>query len=195
MERDRAATEKRLLETIGEMIAEQGLEKLGINAVAARSGISKILIYRYFGSINGLIAAYIRKHDFWLNASFDFSDTTRIVPSIKAMFRQHIDRLRSDAVLRKLYRWELSCNNEMIADLRAQREKIGLDLIEQARRLTGRPKREIAVFSSMVIASVTYLAMLGDYCPVYNGLNIQEKKGWKAINTEIDKLLDRLLLT
>jgi AcrR family transcriptional regulator len=48
-ERDREATEKRLLDTIGKMIAEDGFEKIGINAIATQSGVSKILIYRYFG--------------------------------------------------------------------------------------------------------------------------------------------------
>ena len=57
MERDREATEKRLLNTIGQMIAENGFEKIGINAVSAQSGVSKILIYRYFGSVEGLMTA------------------------------------------------------------------------------------------------------------------------------------------
>ena len=48
-ERDREATEKRLLDTIGKMIAEDGFEKIGINAIATQSSVSKILIYRYFG--------------------------------------------------------------------------------------------------------------------------------------------------
>ncbi len=76
MERDREATEKMLLDTIGQMIAENGFEKIGVNAVSAQSGVSKILIYRYFNSIDGLIAAYIRKHDFLLNSSLDFSDAS-----------------------------------------------------------------------------------------------------------------------
>ena len=45
-ERDREATEKRLLDTIERMIVENGFEKIGVNAVAAQSGVSKILIYR-----------------------------------------------------------------------------------------------------------------------------------------------------
>ncbi|MDE7073409.1 MAG: TetR/AcrR family transcriptional regulator, partial [Bacteroidales bacterium] len=162
MERDREATEKRLLETIGEMIAEQGFENLGVNAVAAQAGVSKILIYRYFGSLDGLIAAYIRQHDFWLASSFDFSDTAQIVPAVKEMFRRHMERLQQDPILRKLYRWELSSNNEMVKELREQREKVGLALIKQVCKRTGRPQQEIAAMSSLVTASVTYLAMLGD---------------------------------
>ena len=192
MERDREATEKRLLDTIGQMIIEQGFEKIGINAVSAQSGVSKILIYRYFNSIDGLIAAYIRKHDFWLNTSFEFSDTVQMLPNIKEMFYKHIERLRIDPVLRKLYRWELSCNNDIIKSLREQREKVGMNLIEQVCTLSGRPKQEIAVLSAIITTSTTYLAMLGDYCPVFNGISIDDDNGWKQIYKEVVNLLDKL---
>ena len=43
-ERDRETTERRLLDTIGQMITESGFEKIGINAVASQSGVSKILM-------------------------------------------------------------------------------------------------------------------------------------------------------
>lgn len=192
MERDREATEKRLLDTIGQMIIEQGFEKIGINAVSAQSGVSKILIYRYFNSMDGLIAAYIRKHDFWLNTSFEFSDTVQMLPTIKEMFYKHIERLRIDPVLRKLYRWELSCNNDIIKSLREQREKVGMNLIEQVCTLSGRPKQEIAVLSAIITTSTTYLAMLGDYCPVFNGISIDDDNGWKQIYKEVVNLLDKL---
>ena len=192
MERDREATEKRLLDTIGQMIIEQGFEKIGINAVSAQSGVSKILIYRYFNSIDGLIAAYIRKHDFWLNTSFEFSDTVQMLPTIKEMFYKHIERLRIDPVLRKLYRWELSCNNDIIKSLREQREKVGMNLIEQVCTLSGRPKQEIAVLSAIITTSTTYLAMLGDYSPVFNGISIADDNGWKQIYKVVVNLLDKL---
>lgn len=192
MERDREATEKRLLDTIGQMIAENGFEKIGINAVSAQSGVSKILIYRYFKSIDGLIAAYIRKHDFWLNSSFEFSDVTQVRPAIKKMFREHIEQLRTDPVLRKLYRWELSCNNEVITALREQREMIGMNLIKQVCAVTGHPQQEIATLSAMITASITYLAMLGDYCPIFNGINIGENNGWEQIYQEVETLIDRM---
>ena len=45
--RNRKATEQRLLSAIQELIEESGFEKLGINAVASKAGVSKMLIYRF----------------------------------------------------------------------------------------------------------------------------------------------------
>ena len=65
--KNRQATEQLLLEAVNRLVEQDGFEGLGINAVATQAGVSKMLIYRYFGSLNGLIAAYIRRYDFWIN--------------------------------------------------------------------------------------------------------------------------------
>ena len=191
-ERDREATEKRLLHTIGEMIAVDGFEKIGINAVAAQSGVSKILIYRYFGSVEGLMAAYIRQHDFWLNFPLEFPEREHLPAFVKNMFQGQIEQLRSNPTLKRLYRWELSCNNDMIVKLREQREKIGVNLVDKVSQLTGHPQQEIAVMASILTASITYLVMLEDFCPVYNGIPLNNDSGWKQISEGIEVLIDKV---
>ena len=192
VERDREATEKRLLNTIGEMIANDGFEKIGINAVAAQSGVSKILIYRYFGSVEGLMAAYIRQHDFWLNFPLEFPERELLSAFVKKMFQGQIEQLRSNPTLKRLYRWELSCNNDMIVKLREQREKIGVNLVERVSQLTGHPQQEIAVMASILTASITYLVMLEDFCPVYNSIPLNNDSGWKQISEGIEVLIDKV---
>lgn len=193
VERDREGTEKRLIDTIGQMVGEQGFEKIGINAVATQSGVSKILIYRYFGSVEGLMAAYIRKHDFWLNFPLEIPTKEELPEFVKAMFKRQIEQLRSNPTLRMLHRWELSCNNEIIAKLRQQREETGYRIVEMASQLTGYPKEEMAVIASVVTASITYLVMLGEFCPVFNGIAINEDSGWEQMSAGIDALVDKVL--
>ena len=191
-ERDREATEKRLLDTIGRMIAEDGFEKIGINAIAAQSSVSKILIYRYFGSVEGLMAAYIRQHDFWLNFPLEFPNREELPAFVKSMFHGQIEQLRNNPTLKRLYRWELSCNNDMIVKLREQREKIGVNLVQKVSELTGHPQREIAVMASLLTASITYLVMLEDFCPVYNGISLNENSGWEQINEGIEFFINKV---
>ena len=191
-ERDREATERRLIEAVGQMIAEQGFEKIGINAVAAQSGVSKILIYRYFGSIEGLMVAYIRQNDFWLNFPIELPEREQLPSFVKKMFQGQVEQLRSNPTLKRLYRWELSCNNEMILKLREQREKIGLELVEKVSQLSGYPQKEMAVMASVVTASITYLIMLEEFCPVYNGIPLNDDAGWQQINEGIGILIDKV---
>lgn len=192
-ERDRETTERRLLDTIGQMINESGFEKIGINAVANQSGVSKILIYRYFGSVEGLMAAYIRQHDFWINFPQELPDRNQLRAFLKNMFKEQIEQLRSNPTLKRLYRWELSSDNEMIVKLREQREKAGMQRLAKISELTGYPQEELAPLATLLTASITYLVMLEEFCPVYNGIPLNNDTGWRQIIQGIDTLIDKLL--
>ena len=47
--------------------------------------------------------------------------------------------------------------------------------------------------ASLLSASVTYLVLLGEFCPVYNGISLQEDAGWERIGQGIDRLVDAIL--
>lgn len=191
-ERDREATQRRLLDTFGALILDCGFEKVGINAIAERAGVSKILIYRYFGSLDGLTAAYIRQHDFWINYPQEVPGREELPAWLKRMFRDQIAQLRANPVLRRLYRWELSSDNSLIAKLREQRERKGLEQIRRVSALTGYSEERLAPLATFITASVTYLAMLGEFCPVYNGITLRDDAGWEQIGQGIDTLVDSI---
>ncbi len=194
IEKDREATEKKLIDTIGKMIEDQGFERIGINAVAAQSQVSKILIYRYFGSVEGLMAAYIRKHDFWINFSFNTPTKAELPSFVKMLFKNQIIQFRNNPTLKMLYRWELSSNNELTSSLKEQREKIGCQIVEMVSEISGYPQKEIAVMASVVTASIIYLVMLGDFCPVFNGIPINKDEGWEQMLDGIEMMVDKVLI-
>ena len=79
----------------------------------------------------------------------------------------------------------------MIVKLREQREAIGMNFIEKVCELTGFPRKEIEVMASIVTASITYLVMLEEFCPVYNGIAIKEDAGWAQISEGVDTFVDK----
>ena len=89
IEKDRETTEKRLLTAVGEIVEESGLESLGINAVAQRAGVSKMLIYRYFGSLEDLIAQYIIQRDYWVNIPTEIPGKNELNAFVKDMLDQY----------------------------------------------------------------------------------------------------------
>src|ERR1700761_584305 len=56
----------RLIDAVGETLKEEGYQGLGVNKVALRAGVSKPMVYEYFGNQNGLLKAYIGRKDSWL---------------------------------------------------------------------------------------------------------------------------------
>ena len=64
--RNKARTMSKLIDAVGEIIRTQGYTKLGVNHIASTAGVSKKLIYRYFGTADKLIETYVRSRDYWM---------------------------------------------------------------------------------------------------------------------------------
>lgn len=62
--RDKETTKLRLIGAVGSLLAREGFGSLGVNALATEAGVDKVLIYRYFGGMDNLLAAFGRSSDF-----------------------------------------------------------------------------------------------------------------------------------
>jgi len=194
MERDRESTEERLIAAVGEIIAAEGFESLGVRKVAELAGVNKTLIYRYFGSLDGLIYAYMRKYDFWLNMPAGRPDTSNIKEYLSAFFRNQIAEYRGNTTLKRLRRWELSTDKEFVTRIRDQREKNGVQFMETMAGFARMDKQQMQAITTLVDAGVSYLAMLEDNCRMYNGIDIQSDAGWEQLARGIDALIDTMII-
>lgn len=188
--RNREVTERILLDAVDELIEEKGFENLGVNAVAAKANVSKMLIYRYFDSLDGLIAAYIKRHDFWINFQWELSEPEQLQELIKETFKKQICMLRENYTLRRLYRWELYSTNKVVKDVRDKREAKGMELINEVCRISGFSQRKVASLATLITSSITYLILLSENCPKFNGIYIQDEEGWKQLEEGIDRIVD-----
>jgi len=188
--KSREQTECKILEAVASIVESDGFEKLGINTIALKANVSKMLIYRYFGGLEELVARFIMQKDYWANTATLILNPHSVGDSIKSMFRNQIEQLRNDVTLRRLCRWELSCHNASIERLRDKREENGCNLIKVVSRLTGCSNSEVASLASILSASISYLALIEDQCPTYNGIALQTDKGWEQIAQGVDMIVD-----
>ena len=198
--RDRQATEQRLIEATIQLIREHGFDGVGINAIAETAGVSKVLIYRYFGDMAGLLRAVaesIRVIDPDLARGVRESAPADATPGTLVARTTHVLRgmLADNEFMRNVLVWELSQDNELTTALAESRERIGL---EQTRQFTAvlkerRPDETLdteALFA-LLTAGVFYLSLRSERCRVFNGVDLQSEQGWNRIAGVVQDLLDR----
>ena len=190
MMKDREITEQKILDAVGSMIMADVFESLGINAVAQKAGVSKMLIYRYFGGMDQLIAKYILQHDYWVNTELPLHDISGVGACLKQMFHEQIATLRSDMVLKRLHRWELTADNEVVNLLRDRRETNGCELVRVVSRLTKSPVAEVAAMATLLSAAISYLTLIEEQNKVYNGIDLCSDDGWQQLSAGIDQIID-----
>ena len=188
--KDKEKTKQRLIEAVGSLLRSKGFQQVRVNEVAAEAQVSKILIYRYFGDLDGLIDAYIRQKDFWI--SYQFREGTRetIQEQIKQMYRDQIRSMREDHSFRELHLKELADKKPLSEEVEKIRESNGIGLIEKVQEITQRPREEVAALASILGSAITYLSLYKAMGDEFNGIDLKSDQGWEQIARGCDLIID-----
>jgi len=216
MAKNRHATEQRLLQAVSDIVQKQGFAALGVNAVAQQAGVSKMLIYRYFDSYNGLLREWVLGYNFWAEVTDQAleqieqiqntesgpaagvagqpENNNRFSSMLRSLFHEQTDSLRTSTIRREVIRWMLVEENEVSQQVMQQVEAMGLSISRAFReRITSERDLEAAV--GLLIGGVYYLALISDRTSVFNGIDLQSNEGWSRIKGSIDLIIELLFDT
>ena len=189
-EKDKENTQKKIIKAVESIIIDEGFEKLGINLIASKADVSKVLIYRYFGNIEDLIASYLAENDFWAGFSVEFPKNENLREFIKQLFCTQLTQMRQNKIMQHIQRWELVTQNKLTEKLKLKREAKSITLITIISHLAQCDQEEAAAFFTILSSSITYLTMFSEVCPVYNGIDLQTDADWERILNSIYLLID-----
>lgn len=188
--RDRAKTRERLIQAMIDILRDQGFERLGVNAVAERAGVSKVLIYRYFGDYDGLlqvVAERITPLDHGLAKRILLEAGENAPPAEVARNIVHgLHRAVADnELLQQVLIWELSTENELTAAMARQREETGRAQTEAFRTFLSSKQIggdvDIDAVITLITAGVFYLTLRSRTVDQFNGIDLHSDEGWDRI--------------
>lgn len=190
--RDRAQTEQRLIAAVGQLLAEQGFQSIGVNAIARTAGVDKVLIYRYFDGLPKLLACYGKSSNFWPSVDEVLGDRVTLLQlSAGQRLQLVLERLVRSLLARPqtlaIMAWELSQQNALTTTLADIREQWGIDVLQQATSDLAHEQRDISAIANFLVAGVQYLLVRSRNTQHYGGISLQTDEGWarwqKAIAT------------
>lgn len=191
--RDRAATEAAILEAAKRVLATGGFRQLGVNAVAREAGCDKQLIYRYFGGLDGLVAAIGDQLADRVSAglaanaaplSYDYADL------VAGLLEALIDLLRKDALLRAIAAWEVAEPSPLVSLLAAGRSAGFARHMEALRKGLVPPKDvDFAAVNALLIAGVQHIVLNGAATGYFTGIPLDDA-GWERIRAAARKLAE-----
>ena len=180
----RRKTEEKILDALRSQLISQGFRGLGVNAVARRAGVSKELIYRYFGGMDELIREVMKRQDYWsmgLARPVDRADAPLAQSredQVADMLLNQLAQLRSQPELQEIRRWEMIDLNEITVDLASAREKASLDFLSQ---LDLPPGGDSAARMAILLSGVLYLVLRSKISPQWFGIDLGSDEGWDRI--------------
>jgi AcrR family transcriptional regulator len=199
MTRNRKATERKILKAVGDLLARDGFRTFGINAVARKARVDKVLIYRYFGGMPDLLRAYAEAGNYWPTIEeVAGGDPERLrgkpLHETVATLLCHFARaIRRRPVTLEILAWESIERNELAKVL----EKVRDDFSRNLSRLfvAGRnvPESELAAIVSLLTAGINYLAVRSRKVGRYGDVNIRSEEGWHRLEAAILTICERCI--
>ena len=199
MARDRQATEKKILRAVGDILAREGFQKFGINAVAREARADKVLIYRYFGGMPDLLRAYAKAGTYWPTIEeVAGGDPGRLrgkpLNEKVATLLCHFARaIRMRPVTLEILAWETIERNELAKVLEKVREDFSRDLSRLFVGEQGMPSGDMAAIVSLLTAGINYLAVRSRKVGRYGDVNIRSEEGWRRLEFAILTICERCI--
>lgn len=195
--RDRKQTEAIILEAVGRLLARDGYNSLGINALSREAGVDKVLIYRYFGGLPEVLKAFGSSAGFWPSVDELFGEQDlRALPIDKRLqlfIERAIDALRSRPLTLEILAMEIGAPNALTDILNTTREQWGQEIAYQlATGYSGNVER-LNIIMTVLFAGIQHLMIRSRNTEVFSGIHIREDSGWQAIKQDLFWLCGRMV--
>ena len=196
--RDRQITSRRLISAVGSILAKNGFKGVGVNAVAREAGVDKVLIYRYFNGLEGLVGAFGKEGDFWPSALelaggdlYKFSQMP-LDERLSAFSANFIRSLQKRPMTQAIMAWEIIETNDLTDELERVREERIMEFFQMF-FINDKTQVDLQAIIMLMGAAISYLILRSRNIELYGGIDITSEQGWKRLQEGIDQIVKGVL--
>ena len=185
--RNRPHTEAKLRAAVETLLAKGGFAALTPTAVGKQAGVDKMLIYRYFGDLKGLVEAVARGPDFFpsledICGGDPIAFRRAAIPErLAAVFSNFAEVLMRRPSVVEMMVWELVERNELTAIMETAREEMGMRIAAELFPDAPSDNRTRAI-AALLSAGVNYLVLRRRKIRWYNGVDLKSEEGWRDLH-------------
>jgi AcrR family transcriptional regulator len=186
--RNRAETTERIITALEQLLAEQGTEGINVTLLAEKAGVSKVLIYRYFGNLDGLLEYYIKMGRIIPHFSAGLLDQLRptqekdLAATWSNNALQLFRTMRSSPAARELLKTAVQGHGVMATVVSNSLDSEITHLVNQLSFVEGSDNDAI---SAVVLGGLSYLTVLAQLDRSAIGLHLRDEKDWARIENAI----------
>lgn len=192
--KNRAQTEAAIFHAARDLLAEEGFQGFGINAIARRAGCDKQLIYRYYGGLDGLLDAIGADLGHWVKERIPEDTGGMFVLTYGDLMERlsllYMDALRSDPLICKIIAWEVSKDTPQVRRLAEARSRALAKWLDRMRGSLSAPKGvDAPTANGILFAAIQHLVISSVVTGEFAGLPLRSDKDWDKVAASIRRLV------
>lgn len=192
--RNRASTERTIFLAARDLLAEEGFQGFGINAVARRAGCDKQLIYRYYGGLDGLVDAIGEDLGSWVKDRIPEDTGGMFVLTYGDLMDKlsvyYMDALREDPLMCKIVAWEISKDTPQVRRLSEARARSLQKWLDKMRGSLTPPKGvDTVLTNALLFASIQHVVVSATVSGQFSGMPLRTEKDWEKVAAAVSRLV------
>ncbi len=192
--RDRAATERAIIDAAKEILARDGFQNFGVNALARQAKCDKQLIYRYFEGLDGVIDAIGGDLANWsrdrLRPLLALGRPADYAELIERLALGLLQAFRDDPLVQRIKAWEFSAPSPQLARLAAARSRGLVEWVNEARGDLVMPADvDVPAINAAIIGSIEAIVLSAAGAGHAYGVPLQNEADWERIRRALKALI------
>ena len=195
-QRNKEQSKQKLIDAVNQIIIRDGFKGIGINAIAKEANLDKVLIYRYFDGLDGLLREFAMQKDFYINISDFIQDDIEsmqkadLINLINKILIGQLRELRANRELQELLLWQLVEKNELTLAIAKEREQKGYELSNKLKEKMNLNNNESDAVMALLVSGIYFMVLSSRTVDVFNGVELNSEKGWKQIEDAIKQIVN-----
>lgn len=192
--RDRDGTARAILLAAKEVLADEGFQSFGVNAIARCAGCDKQLIYRYYGGLDGLAEAI--GADLAEDLASELKPLSLEKPATYGALMKHlalalIELLRRNRLMQQINAWEAAAPSPLVTKLIAARAKrMGQWMFEMRGALKPPENVDAPATNAIIVAAVQQLVVSAAANGEFSGMPLKSDADWKRLRDAVTALVE-----
>ena len=195
--RNKEQTKRKLINAVAFIFKNEGYAGLGVNKVARQAEVNKKLIYRYFGSFERLIEAYVVETDYWMRFADHMKDLN--IPDdasgmqglLSQVLKNQFLYFLEDREMQQLILWELSAKSDLMRSIHNTREAMGAQFLEMSDTYLGKKKVNFRAIAALLVGGIYYTILhMRHNGGMFSNVNLASERGRLDILNAIDQVVE-----
>ncbi|MCB1196338.1 TetR/AcrR family transcriptional regulator [bacterium] len=198
MKKNREETTQKIIDAVGRLLRKDGFRRIGINSAAEEAGVDKVLIYRYFGGLDGLIEAFANHEQILAETPAEpmrkTSAPERPEDKLTSFLLHELDTLHRQPLAREIMAWDLFEDNAATRKLTDQSDDRMMSSLYSMMAQFDPPEGiDLMAIMALLRAAVNYLYVRTRTRAEFFGIDLSSEQGWNRLERAIEQIVHRVI--